>query len=347
MALLIINIPKSYESPDYFFELDAQTIPRTPETYADLAESVPLHDLEADAPTVPPHSLSNVLFSFSNDESAEYYNSLRARTHTESYRAATNRVALVIGEAALSAALPLIPEETIIVLDSSRSMIGFMNDYVKALRTAPKAQDFYTMLGMGKVSDIHSMPKATRMAWGRVAKQYEFEWGRSKLYHPAIEAHKELGDSSDSSEPPVEIVGSFSNTQKIARQKAIIPWLGNIGNIDDMNILAEQLRQRDAHITLMNLTNALPLLRGHTTCDDVAKVLKCLPITPDAPIMTTSFEKVYRPENRFRQGYIVEASGPFFGLDNLARHGGPLDRFDTGKITTRKYFDEDGTVFPQ
>jgi len=104
-----------------------------------LAESRPLHELADHAPTLPSrgYDLSEVYYPFSNDEAiAPYLAQLQARTQTAEYQAASNRVAVLVGESSLATNLKHIPEDTIILLDNSVDMCLFMANYIAGLRTS-------------------------------------------------------------------------------------------------------------------------------------------------------------------------------------------------------------------
>src|SRR5690348_15324706 len=105
---------------------------------ADPVLHLPLPDLANDAPDLTGHmySSADVRYPLSNDEcTAPYFEQLSVRTETPEFQNAKNRVAILVGESGLAANLKYIPEETIVLLDTSPDMNIFMEMYVDSLRT--------------------------------------------------------------------------------------------------------------------------------------------------------------------------------------------------------------------
>ena len=264
--------------------------------------SVPLHGLAAEAPAVSAIARSDrVIFPFSNDDSIDNFQTALDRTGTSEYQSATNRVAVLIGESALTTNIHQIPEETIILLDSSAPMVGHMGKYVDSLRAASGAHAWKRKMGMHYLS---SLDRDTRTRYeGMMLNQIEWWEGR--------------GEPHALSTPEM-----FDGSRALAREKAIIPWRGDITSDADMAALGHSLRKFDAVVTLLNLTNVIPYTAGLSdrfpsfpTAAGYAKVLSHLPTTYEMPILTTSAYAI--GNNR-----MVEATGPFFGLTDLRRTGG-------------------------
>jgi len=88
----------------------------------------------------------------------------------------------------------------------------------------------------------------------------------------------------------------------------------------------------------------MPYAEVFKTAAEYADILRNLPVTPNAPILTTS--RSGKPSSHpvaqianSDTGYgIVQATGPFFGLDNLAKVGGVLyGRNARGAAVMRQY----------
>lgn len=279
------------------FEISQQDIPLENGVRPDTAPSRPLHELASWAPAYPEACIhENVGYTISNDESARYYDQLQLRTLTPDYLEATNRVAVLVGESSLASALPMIPEETIILLDQSPEMASFMAEYLACLQEADTIEDWYAMM------DLRSpIPwSAEDMTRDRIEDQ-AYDW-QEEGYRHAFKNEE-----------------AFQQAKQLARAKAIIPWVGDITRDSDMGYLGEALRSNDAHVTLINLTNVLAVNRDYGLASSYVATLRNLPVTDTAPIMLTGISSKYPGT---RQSNIVKATGPFFGLDNLAEHGG-------------------------
>lgn len=311
-------------------ELSRQSIPlspdpQIPERGGVLAGSVPLHGLSEQAPVLPSdYDPAEVKFSFSNDESATYFDQVRSRTALPEYQEATNRVAVVVGESSLAAALPYIPEETIIMVDQSPAMGAFMNRYIEGLRSARTPDDWAEFMGF-RHPDTNNDAELKMVS--RILFQVE-EWRSLGYQHP-------LADND-----------AFAEVSELARQKAIIPWRADINSRRDMKRLGKALKAHDAHVTMMNLTNVMACPGALDEASDYAARLRHLPLTPNAPILATTT----RPKltgSFLGLGPIVEATGPFFGLDNLARHGGSTSPYRGGSAVERQYAPAAGRDFEE
>ena len=97
------------------------------------------------------------------------------------------------------------------------------------------------------------------------------------------------------------------------------------------------LRAHDVHVTFLNLSN---VLSGDTTFNDAsgyASVLGSLPVVGNVLIITTSTDKEPGSADVCGHGEIVEATGPFLGLHNLAEYGGITRHRQEGCVTKRQY----------
>jgi hypothetical protein len=270
----------------------------------------PLFDLEAAAPAVDSlrYRREKVIFPFSNDEcTSEYFQQLTACTETAEYQQTQHRVALLVGESALAANLVHIPEETIVLLDISPDMNIFMQEYVRGLREASGPAEWASLLAaVGPEDTIDLMLRQSD------------RWEERGVPHP-------LGDKR-----------AFVQAQRLAREKVIVPWLADIGNRRDMKTLGSTLRDQSAQVTMMNLTNVLTFVQSFRKPTDCAKQLGTLPVANQAPILTSSIKLPPRSvADLFSSGNGHEVTGPFFGLENLARASMPHARHSLGAITER------------
>lgn len=293
-----------------------------------LAPSAGLDTLRSEAPASHegPFDASEVWFPFSNDESARYFEQTAARTLTPEYRVATNRVALLVGESGLAANIENIPEDTILMVDESLDMCLFMDQYYEALKTAATPEEWLEAMGFQDPAVI-SDEDVERFMNYLLRQQVEFLNGDKA--HPAHDQE------------------AFLRAQSIARKKTFITWHADFTNEDDMQRLGDALRLNDAHITFANFTNAIPYSDVFNHASEYAEVLESLPFTPNAPILTTA-RKRKQPESircivadEDTGVGIVEATGPFFGLENLATAGGGARDRDPGQekgaLVERKY----------
>lgn len=301
-------------------ERGRQEIPRTPEQFGPIAPSIPLDHLEADAPFVPPYlGIDHRRHpTASNDESAQYWEQLRPRVLTPEYRNATNRTAVVIGESSLIAALPDISEDTIILLDKSQDMVTYMSWYVQMLREAGDIQEWGEQLLNTKGQNFRPFD-ANPKYYAEGALDQAFEWQEAGRAHPYIEE------------------GLFEKVQVLAREKAIIPWRGDITSRKDMMNLGRVLKANGANVTLINLTNVPGCDLSFSDASEFADSLDLLPVTDNAPILTTSRRPMFDfAKDRISQ--VVQATGPFFGTENLRNFGGSTgDGLSGGTILQRDY----------
>ncbi|MFI5271074.1 MAG: hypothetical protein ACHQT9_03460 [Candidatus Saccharimonadales bacterium] len=301
-------------------ETSAQEIPTTPDVLGELAASRPLHELIQNAPIIPSdYSYGDVRYTFSNDDSAGYFDQLQARSLTSEYREATNRTAVVVGESSLMAALPFIPEDTIVVIDNSPDMCAFMDHYVRLLREHDNLRDWGSDIGF---NDGGFDPEV-RGTIQRFAQQ-ALEWVFSGEPHPF--ANEE----------------AYEAAHEQIKGKAVIPWNADITKPRDMQRLGAALRSLGANVTMLNLTNAILDPAGLDHSREYAEILAELPVTEHAPILTTSYIPKDTCHPSAIPGRIVEATGPFFGLKNLAEHGGELTEHSMGRVAVRHF--SDGTT---
>jgi hypothetical protein len=304
-------------------ETSSQQLPSLAETVPPLAPSQPLHGL-AEAAWQLDHSLcipENIPFPFSNDEcTAPYVKQLSVREQSPDYRTATNRVALLIGESALAANLADIPEDTIVLFDKSPDMCTYMGEtYVQQLREAASARAWRQSVLRGAPERYY------RLFAGQLV-----EWRGKGYEHPL----------SKQARPE-----TFLAAQQAAREKAIIPWFGDITEPLDLQILGDALRAQNATVTFMNLSNVIPACHKFDTAQACADALGQLPVSRYAPILTTQLH-ARKPQNaleereRLRGRSKAEATGPFFGLANLATGGLVWSRNNPGSVNKRQYAPE-------
>ena len=290
------------------FTVSHQQIPASVLEYADpLTAREPLADFKAKAPNLLFHryDADNVPYPFANDEfSNAFFRQLALREHTTSYQLARNPVAFLVGESALAANIHTIPEPTIVVFDRSPDMCLFMEMYVNALRDEMSAIDFAVRLcNTGNFNEM--VDKLTLQT---------DKWRRRNQPHPFTDD------------------AAFFKAKETMKNKTIVTWNGNITDDEDMSELADSLRDSDAKITFMNLTNVLPAATAQVGDLEWIDNLRCLPMTDDAPILSTmpsesdfngaSLAEIYRCHD------WMEQIGPHFGLHNflLAQHD-PNDRY--------------------
>lgn len=280
-----------------FLERSSQEVPRTAHT-DEVGFSRPLHDLAEAAPPVLPHyNLVLVDHPFSNDDSASYFEQTLARANTPEFQEASNRVAVLVGESALMASLPLIPEETIILLDKSPDMTSYLSRYVAALRNSSHIGEWAEKAGIINIQDPEQVRATDELAL------LAGDWIGQGYSHPAMD------------------VEYFKKSRELACEKAIIPWTADMASPADMQRLGEALRQRNANVTMVNMTNLLDVYNGHTPAEKFVDGLDQLPVTANAPILTTNTMP------KFMGSRITEATGPFFGVNNLRQNlDAALDR---------------------
>jgi hypothetical protein len=255
-------------------------------------------------------------FPISNDPcTGLYFDQLQVRATTPEYRAVKHPVALLIGESALAANLRFIPEPTIIMADYSPGMCNFLSIYIDSLKAANSRGEWIdTLINAGNGYTIGEM------------RYQDMSWNESGYPHPF---------SDDI---------AFTQAQALAREKTVVPWNLDIMYRSHLDELGQELRRHDAGITFMNLSNVIPFVVDHGSSQSWAEHLGALPITPNAPILTTTIAG--KPEGEETESMKLakklkvsrlEQTGPFFGLDNLGRAQTGFTYNKLGAITTRRY----------
>lgn len=255
-------------------------------------------DLQDDAPPMTGHESyapDLIRYPFSNDQcTAPYFDQLQVRVETEGYRQVHNPVAVLIGESALAANISFITEDTIVVMDKSPHMTDFMDYYVEALRVAGDRRTWFSMLEIVGPTDLMDF-----------AGLQVDRWRNAGYVHPFTDDEV------------------FASAQEQANRKTIVPWRADITSQADMAVLGSALSDRDATVTMMNLTNVLPYIRNLSPNQKLAH-LGQLPVSAEAPIITTALNE--RSSRHFvgrilgrKTGLLNEVTGPFFGLDNLTQ----------------------------
>ncbi len=314
-------------------ERSSQSIPLTEAAKNLPVTDTPLHELYDDSPDISSYDRYRNLpvFPFANDELATPYQQILPRTATSEYQEAKHRVAVIVGEGALLAALPLIPEETIILLDVNPDMTSFMRNYVRAIINSGNMNDWFSDLAASLDDDVSDVTTVYSRIKGDITlSDQAMQWRDIGLKHPLVNDE------------------AYQLSKSLAQKKAIIPWRADLASVDDMTYLGECLRFYGATVTMLNLTNAVLHLRGRNEYH-LPQIQK-LPITDHAPILTTSPYGV--PDDIDFRGIaaaraIIErtdaicfATGPFFGVKNLLDNIEP-GHDDTasprGALFTRKY----------
>jgi hypothetical protein len=205
-------------------------------------------------------------------------------------------VAIIVGESALHTNVQYIPEETIILLGNEPEQVKYMDYYAFNFQTAKGQKEWITATG----------PRNTALMadyLGQLLEQARWwlhEGEPTALTNPAL----------------------FKQTQALAREKAFIPWYGDITSEADMKRLGAALRKFGATVTLLNLSNVIPYsvrargARSFSTAADYADMLAHLPMTSSVPILTTGYGV---DDWRYK---MLQATGPFYGLDDLRYNGG-------------------------
>lgn len=307
-------------------EVSTQSMPLS-SPHDGLVPSRPLHELASLAPALPPFAEPlRVSFPMSNDESARYLIQTAARVNTADYQAATNRVALVVGESALAAALPHIPEDTILLADVSPKMCAFMGHYVAALREAPDASQWHEqVLERLGAKDDSTTSKFFRTRFAHYINLQVAQWNGINQAHP-------LGRAAH-----IAPRQNYETSSELARKKAIIPWLINLKDLGEVAILSKALKKHSAHITMLNVTNLVGYHITHSDGvdakldpEDSALCLDPLPISEAAPILATATTAVPPDQRSYYRnpGWVLDATGPFFGLENFRQAGGLTTRHE-------------------
>jgi hypothetical protein len=309
--------------PGMGIETSSRHIPLTEESLGTLVEARPLYDLADRAPQLPnrPYRPRRIVFAFSNDELGASLPSLQARTLLPEYRAASNRVALLVGESSLTSSIRYMPEDTIIFVDENPDMCLYMERYVANMLEASSPIDWISRMAL---NDNNFMRGKEGYFARQLIAQVD-EWKEAGTIHAMSNANE------------------FKAAQQALSKKTFIPWRGNLLNSTHMNDLAQALNSRGASITFMNLTNVVPYVGARTSNRFVQKI-NMLPITPNAPILTTNVSSRYPRDFQelikviLGKGIpIAQATGPFFGLESLANDGGRLVPPALGAIMLRGY----------
>jgi hypothetical protein len=115
---------------------------------------------------------------------------------------------------------------------------------------------------------------------------------------------------------------TYERARQSACSKAIVSWNARFNAHEVPNQLGEALNSVGATITFMNLSNIADYQQtGFHDGAAMAESLSILPTSEYAPILTTSFRQPYKPLALTSQPGLA-ATGPFFGLNNLAQEGG-------------------------
>ncbi len=300
-----------------------QRISATPpeETGAYQATSRPLYELEN--PTAPedllqmPNRFYAPLHPFSNDQSAPYFVQTYARQATHDFQRSPNRVALLIGESSLAPALPFIPEDTILLVDSCADINFYMARYVAALRTLPNAASWQEYMFQNQAPN-----------YAKLERQIS-HWEAAGATHPLA--------SQDTD-------ATYQKAQALARQKAIIPYNLDITDARELQILGDMLRAHGATLTFMNLSNAI-VYRDNFSKGSPYRGVACaellaqtLPVSPEAPILATSQLQLAAESEEDKIGWsLLGATGPFFGLANLALSGAAIGDTNRSSVECRQY----------
>jgi hypothetical protein len=269
-------------------EISTQQLEPTLQSTLGPAESRALPELTALAPSyeLPAEHDFHPAYAFANDECAALqFEAAEARQLTPDYRGASNRVAVVVGESSLAATLEWIPEETIVLLDSSSLMCNYMNDYTVWLQYASSLEDWRER--------IIKYPSTSSGLETQLKR-----WEKAGYEHALI---SEAG---------------FQRAQELARQKVFVPWCADLTSSADVARLADALKGLNAHITFANLTNVIQFNHLHWNLRSFVDNLRQLPVTRFAPILTTSCLATAGKD----PGLV--ATGPHFGLDALAAEDG-------------------------
>jgi hypothetical protein len=176
-----------------------------------------------------------------------------------------------------------------------------MARYVEALREADTFDEWAERMG---IDGEHAIPGSGVPRALVELREQAFEWLHAGYGHPVGE--EDL----------------YAQAHALAQEKAIIPWQADFRDKRDMKRLGKVLNAHEANVTMINITNAAADLGvAVENAGLLAQRLGHLPVTPNAPILATSYV-AKPPVHPSVEGNTVEAVGPFFGLDNLAEHGG-------------------------
>jgi hypothetical protein len=274
----------------------------------------PLHALANDAPALSPiFAGEDVTYPFSNDDSWGSFEKAFARTRNLEFDDTPNKVALLIGESALAETITRIPEQTILLVDNRMGMVQHMGQYLTALR-----EEEHAAAWRQRICDPATLSAKHLGGYRRMLDaQTRHAEGQARTHALSDAGHDR-----------------YVAAQKAAQEKAIIPWKADITSYEDMAALGRALRNHDATITLMNLSNVIPYAwtagDGFSDSAQYANVLSTLPTTDWMPIITTSMRDK-SPDQRNL------ATGPFTGLSNLAQLGGDSMEGRVNKVSGNTY----------
>lgn len=266
------------------------------------SQSGPLHGLAHYAPLLPTeYNTADVHFQFSNDNLASTYSLIEARKQSPSFQAEEHPTALLIGESSLMASIRYMPESTLLMVDHYPKMVAHMAKYVEALRSSRAFDEW--MAKMGYAGGVAKALTGEIISMETYLEEVAKPWTRAGLPHPATNH------------------AAFEEASELAREKAIIPWRADIAQRADMRRLGKTLRAYGSGVTVMNVTNVLIVENRFMTADDAVTTLEHLPVTADAPIITTTAECTEQP-GRLE---FNDPAGLFFGLQELREKGGLVD----------------------
>jgi hypothetical protein len=254
-------------------------------------DHTPFRDMEQIIPKHRPNKAPGIGFPLANDEVAASYLEAAYRANNEIFQVTPHRVALVVGEAALVAALPYIPEESIIVADYSKNMVWYMSQYIKHLRYSRTATDWRERMAESYDGFTDAgTPFNLQEVWDAQVEDWELE----NVTHP-FRDHRE-----------------FVRVQQVAREKAIMPLHTDLGSQRSMQHLSKLLRCGRMTLTFMNHTN---VLEANPLADDMLGPLHQLPFAADVPILTSACAAPHQPGKEHLG--LLGAYGPFYGLDEF------------------------------
>lgn len=211
-----------------------------------------------------PLGQSPLLFPFSNDAFAGSYKEA-ATLDVGVQNRVRSRVALVIGEGSLAAALLYIPERTVVVADINSSHVAHMTRYVQALRERASRQDW--------LKNMRGSSSGGPLFDTMLQAQIE-EWEAAELSHP-------LADDE-----------AYVTAHRLAQEKVFVPLWASVSNDDEMSQLGRVLRGSHGVITRAALSNVLSANHDldHPRPKAILKALGKLPWASDAPILTSRFD---------------------------------------------------------
>ncbi|HSW80167.1 MAG TPA: hypothetical protein VLG47_05310 [Candidatus Saccharimonadales bacterium] len=254
------------------FGIPAQ-VPRSAEPWQLLAPSRPLFELGEialdESRIEGDRHYDKAPWPVSIDTAANAYAQALLRQGTAEFQKAPNRVAIIFGEGSLHTAINFLPEETIICADISRGACLFMGQYETALRTLPTAKEW--LAHMDTVASVSAYE--TEESYLNTINFYSYIWNKDGYSYAATD------------EP------TYARSHAAAQTKAIIPWRMNLYEASHFTKLAEYLRNLNANVTFVNLTNILGISNEtKETYNLVADNLALLPTTQMMPILASSYK---------------------------------------------------------